>query len=150
MAETVPCLTPPFQPHAAPHFLWMDLFLLYLGVWFQKKKRTTRFIHLLKRQTGFPSVGRVKVLHFLTRGRLNSGAEMASSSHTSTTSKDSFRCLQDCFALWGKQKYNLVAHSVQSDILLWDKAAWGHKVLFVSTELDLFIILHEIASLWKF
>lgn len=59
-------------------------------------------------------------------------------------------CLHDCFALWGKQKYNLVAHSVQSDIFLWDKGAWGHNVLFASTELDLFIIIHEIASIWKF
>ncbi len=56
----------------------------------------------------------------------------------------------NCFALWGKQKYNLVARHVQSDIPLWDKAARGHKVLFASTELDLFIIRHEIASLWKF
>lgn len=75
---------------------------------------------------------------------------MASTWQTSSTSKHSLRRLQDCFALWGKQKYNLVARSVQSDILLWDKAAWGHKVLFASAELDLFIIFHEIASLWKF
>ena len=48
------------------------------------------------------------------------------------------RRLQDCSALWGKQKHNLVAHSEQSHISLWDKGTWGHKVLFASSELDLF------------
>lgn len=58
--------------------------------------------------------------------------------------------LQDCFALWGKQKYNSVAYNVQSDISLWDKDAWKHRVVIASTELDLFIILCKIAILWKF
>ena len=58
---------------------------------------------------------------FFTSGRLNSSVEMASSRDRSTTSEHSFRCLLDCFALWGKQKYNLVAHRIQSDISLWDK-----------------------------
>ncbi len=47
MAETVPYLTlvsPPFQPHAAPHFMRTDLFFVYLDV---PKKRDNYFLFFL-------------------------------------------------------------------------------------------------------
>lgn len=126
---------------------------IFLCIWIfgYEKKSENDFIHIFQFRTNrIPKHQPSQSVAFFTSGRLNWSVEMASSWHTGGTSKHLLRCRQDCFALWGKQKYNLVARGVQSDIFLWDKGAWGHKVLFASTELDLFIILHEIARFWKF
>lgn len=64
--------------------------------------------------------------------------------------------------VWLQMLYKIVLHFEANKNIIWlhteynlislceIRGAWGHKVLFASTELDLFIILHEIASLWKF
>lgn len=105
-------------------FIWMfgfkkgQLLFQYVTEFSAVHKTSQIFLHWLS-----------QTVAFFTSERLNWSIEM-------TLYERVFRCLQDCFALRGKQ--TLVAHNVQSDIALWDKGVWGHKVLFALTELDLF------------
>lgn len=65
--------------------------------------------------------------------------------------EQAFGCTPDFCALRGKQKYNLLARAPRDLISLCDtRAPEDTKCYFASTELDLFIIIHEIASIWKF
>lgn len=96
------------SPHDAPRLT--DGFLPFYYIWmcgykWTKKQNMTTALSISFSTGLFKETNRIlqhplsQSVAFFTSGTLNSSVEMASSRHTSTTSKHSFRCLQDCFAL---------------------------------------------------
>lgn len=109
---TLTIVLPSFQPHAAPYFMWMDLFLVYLDVWFQKVNYFTLPVFF---STGDKPSTEWECCRFpILSMKLNcrNGLILPYKQYF----KAHIRCRQDCFALWGKQKPNLVAHGVHSQI----------------------------------
>ena len=140
---------PTNTPVATFHLMWMDLFLVYPDLFCYKKDNhfTCVFHYKTLRETNsipYPSTKQKRCIFQLSRIKL------ASSWHTSGTSKHSLDVCK--IVLHFEANKNIIwLHTANNLIsLLWDTGASGHKVLFASTELDLFIILHKIASLWMF